>query len=165
MYSGVYFNFNWKCFWLTNADALLILQFQTKCASRRAGYACGVWLIIMGVLSKIAGFITSIPDAVIGGMTIFLFSNVLVSGIALAGCLDIHSRRVKWVVSCGSDCPHRCESFSPLRQVYFSIVTVHWGWCYNLAICLPGHEGEIVHALRANNASWKPFYLTSHFTF
>jgi hypothetical protein len=27
----------------------------TKCASRRAGYACGVWLIILGVFSKFAG--------------------------------------------------------------------------------------------------------------
>lgn len=37
---------------------------MTKCASRRAGYACGIWLILMGVFSKIAGVITSIPDCV-----------------------------------------------------------------------------------------------------
>jgi uric acid-xanthine permease len=36
----------------------------TKCASRRAGYACGFWLILMGVCSKFAGLITSIPDCV-----------------------------------------------------------------------------------------------------
>jgi len=34
----------------------------TKCASRRAGLATGFWLILMGVLAKIAGIITSIPD-------------------------------------------------------------------------------------------------------
>lgn len=36
----------------------------TKCASRRAGIACGCWLILMGVFGKIAGVITSIPDCV-----------------------------------------------------------------------------------------------------
>ena len=49
----------------------------------------------MGVFGKIAGIITSIPDCVLGGMTIFLFANVMVSGIALAATLDLHSRRVK----------------------------------------------------------------------
>jgi uric acid-xanthine permease len=71
----------------------------TKCASRRAGYACGFWLILMGVFSKIAGIITAIPDCVIGGMTIFLFANVLASGIALAATVDLHSRRVKFILA------------------------------------------------------------------
>lgn len=71
----------------------------TKCASRRAGIACGCWLILMGIFSKIAGVITSIPDAVLGGMTIFLFANVLASGIALAATLDLHSRRVKFIMA------------------------------------------------------------------
>ena len=71
----------------------------TKCASRRAGYACGIWLILMGVFGKISGIITSIPDCVIGGMTIFLFANVLVSGIALAATLDLHSRRNKFIIA------------------------------------------------------------------
>ncbi len=71
----------------------------TKCASRRAGYACGFWLILMGVFGKIAGIITSIPDCVIGGMTIFLFCNVLVSGISLAATnLDVNSRRSKFIL-------------------------------------------------------------------
>jgi NCS2 family nucleobase:cation symporter-2 len=71
----------------------------TKCASRRAGYACGIWLIIMGVFGKISGIISSIPDCVLGGMTIFLFSNVLVSGISLAATsLDVHSRRTKFIL-------------------------------------------------------------------
>ena len=69
----------------------------TKCASRRAGFACGVWLILMGVFGKIAGLITSIPDCVLGGMTIFLFSNVLVSGITLANECNLQSRRTKFI--------------------------------------------------------------------
>ena len=71
----------------------------TKCASRRAGYACGIWLIIMGVFGKISGIITSIPDCVLGGMTIFLFANVLVSGISLSSALDLHSRRIKFIMA------------------------------------------------------------------
>lgn len=71
----------------------------TKCASRRAGYACGIWLILMGVFGKISGIITSIPDCVLGGMTIFLFANVLTSGIALAATLDLHSRRIKFIMA------------------------------------------------------------------
>ena len=71
----------------------------TKVASRRAGYACGFWLILMGVFGKISGVITSIPDCVIGGMTIFLFCNVLISGISLAATnLDVNSRRTKFIL-------------------------------------------------------------------
>jgi NCS2 family nucleobase:cation symporter-2 len=71
----------------------------TKCAAKRAGYACGCWLVFLGVFAKFAGIITSIPDAVIGGMTIFLFANVLASGIALASSLDLHSRRIKFIMA------------------------------------------------------------------
>lgn len=71
----------------------------TKCASRRAGVACGIWLIVLGVFGKVAGLITAIPDAVLGGMTIFLFSNVMTSGIALTGNLDLHSRRNKFILA------------------------------------------------------------------
>lgn len=70
---------------------------MTKCASTRAGYACGTWLILMGVFGKVAGLLTSIPDCVLGGMTIFLFSNVLVSGINLANKSNLQSRRTKFI--------------------------------------------------------------------
>jgi uric acid-xanthine permease len=71
----------------------------TKCASRRAGFAAGVWLILLGIFGKVAGLITAIPDAVLGGMTIFLFANVLASGIALASTVDLHSRRNKFILA------------------------------------------------------------------
>lgn len=77
---------------------------MTKCASRRAGYACGGWLILMGILSKISGLITSIPDCVLGGMTIFLFSNVFVSGLKIIGSADLDSRRVRFIVSLSMAC-------------------------------------------------------------
>jgi xanthine/uracil permease len=71
----------------------------TKCASRRAGYACGMWLIVLGVFGKFAGVITSIPDCVLGGMTIFLFANVLASGIVLTRSVDMDSRRNKFILA------------------------------------------------------------------
>ena len=71
----------------------------TKCASRRAGYAAGFWLIVLGVFGKFAGVITAIPDCVLGGMTIFLFANVLASGIALTSQIDLYSRRTKFILA------------------------------------------------------------------
>ena len=71
----------------------------TKCASRRAGYACGIWLIFLGIFSKVAGIITSIPDCVLGGMTIFLFANVLASGINLTKQVDLDSRRNRFIMA------------------------------------------------------------------
>ncbi|KAJ3341151.1 hypothetical protein HDU93_005560 [Gonapodya sp. JEL0774] len=55
----------------------------TKCANRQAGYWCCFWLILAGVFSKFAAFITAMPDAVLGGMTSFLFCSVAVSGIRI----------------------------------------------------------------------------------
>ncbi|KXS12959.1 putative purine permease [Gonapodya prolifera JEL478] len=71
----------------------------TKCANRQAGYWCCFWLILAGVFSKFAAFITAMPDAVLGGMTSFLFCNVAVSGIRiLAYCK--WTRRQRFIASC-----------------------------------------------------------------
>lgn len=72
---------------------------MTKCASRHAGIAAGVWLIIFGLFGKIAGVITSIPDCVLGGMTIFLFCNVFTSGLKVISSVDISSRRNRFIIS------------------------------------------------------------------
>ncbi|CAM9171480.1 unnamed protein product [Ascophyllum nodosum] len=71
----------------------------TRCASRRAGIACGVWLIVFGILAKIAAFFTSIPDCVLGGMTTFLFANVAVSGIKILASAG-NSRRSRFIAAC-----------------------------------------------------------------
>jgi NCS2 family nucleobase:cation symporter-2 len=72
---------------------------MTKCASRHAGIACGVWLVFFGLFGKIAGIITSIPDCVIGGMTIFLFSNVFTSGLKIISAVEIESRRNRFIIA------------------------------------------------------------------
>ena len=58
----------------------------TAVASRQAGWSCAGWLFLLGVFGKVAGVITSIPDCVIGGMTTFLFANVIASGAAARAC-------------------------------------------------------------------------------
>ena len=55
----------------------------TRCANRKAGYACCFWLIVMGIFSKFAAALVAIPSSVLGGMTTFLFSAVAVSGIRI----------------------------------------------------------------------------------
>ncbi|CAK8991879.1 unnamed protein product [Durusdinium trenchii] len=57
----------------------------TRCASRAAGIACCIWLILFGCFEKFGACIASIPDCVLGGMTTFLFANVFVSGINIVG--------------------------------------------------------------------------------
>ena len=57
------------------------LRRSSSPASRRVGISCGIWLLILGILSKIGAWIQSIPAPVLGGMTTFLFANVLASGM------------------------------------------------------------------------------------
>ena len=38
----------------------------TRCASRWAGIACGIWLIAFGVLAKVGGWVTTIPGDAVG---------------------------------------------------------------------------------------------------
>lgn len=70
----------------------------TKCASTSAGYACGFWLLVFGVVAKIGAWILSIPDCVLGGALTFLFANIIVSGIKLIGFHRI-DRRTHYIVA------------------------------------------------------------------
>lgn len=56
---------------------------MTQCAARYTGYFACMWLFIMGVVGKFSASVAAIPDAVIGGMTTFLFTTVVVSGLSL----------------------------------------------------------------------------------
>lgn len=58
---------------------------MTQAPSRRVGFACCFWLLIMGVVGKFSAAIVAIPRSVIGGMTTFLFTSVAVSGLAIIG--------------------------------------------------------------------------------
>jgi len=64
----------------------------TRCASRAAGVACGVWLILCGLIGPLGGFFADIPACVTGGIVTFLFTNVMISGINTLSQLDITRR-------------------------------------------------------------------------
>lgn len=70
----------------------------TKCANRKVGYWCAFFLIVMGVFGKFAGAIVSIPKAVLGGMTSFLFTSVAVSGIKIISTTEF-TRRDRFVLT------------------------------------------------------------------
>ncbi|KAG2128539.1 Xanthine/uracil/vitamin C permease, partial [Suillus bovinus] len=53
----------------------------TCCANHAAGRWCCAFLIIFGCLRKISGFFLAIPNPILGGMTMFLFASVAVSGL------------------------------------------------------------------------------------
>lgn len=72
----------------------------TRCASRAAGIACCIWLIIFGCFAKFGAVIASIPDAVLGGMTTFLFANVMVSGMSIVNQGGKLTRRNRFILAC-----------------------------------------------------------------
>lgn len=55
----------------------------------------------MGVFAKFAAALTSIPAAVIGGMTTFLFTSVAVSGIAIIARGVPFTRRNRFILTAG----------------------------------------------------------------
>ena len=56
------------------------------------------FLIIFGVIAKISAIINTIPYSVLGGMTTFLFVNIVVSGIGIIGP-ELHVRRSRFIVA------------------------------------------------------------------
>ncbi|KAH8939363.1 hypothetical protein BDL97_15G033700 [Sphagnum fallax] len=69
----------------------------SRCASRRAGVACCCWLFLLGVIAKFAAIILSIPSAVLGAMTTFLFTGVIVSGIHVLNLREGLTRRNRFI--------------------------------------------------------------------
>jgi len=70
----------------------------TRCANRKAGYACCFWLLIMGIFAKFAAALVAIPSPVLGGMTTFLFSSVATSGIRIISTVPF-TRRNRFILT------------------------------------------------------------------
>ncbi|KAL1846432.1 hypothetical protein Plec18170_009158 [Paecilomyces lecythidis] len=70
----------------------------TRCANRKAGYCCCLFLVIMGIFSKFAAALVAIPSSVIGGMTTFLFSSVAISGIRIISAVPF-TRRNRFIMT------------------------------------------------------------------
>jgi len=69
----------------------------SRCASRYAGYGCCAWLFILGVIGKFAAIILTIPNCVLGGMTTFLFTGVVVSGVHVLNLQEGLNRRNRFI--------------------------------------------------------------------
>lgn len=70
----------------------------TRCANRKAGYCCAIWLFIMGLFAKFAAALVSIPNSVIGGVTSFLFASVAVSDLRIISTAPF-SRRNRFILT------------------------------------------------------------------
>ncbi|ETS63327.1 hypothetical protein PaG_01607 [Moesziomyces aphidis] len=53
----------------------------TKCANIQAGRWCSFWLVLFGVIGKLAGCVRAIPQPVLGGVLLVLFGSIAVSGV------------------------------------------------------------------------------------
>ncbi|KAG7340888.1 xanthine permease [Nitzschia inconspicua] len=73
----------------------------TKVAARDAGFACGIWMFLYGLLGKVGAFFTSIPQPVLGGMSTFLFANITFSGIKVMTSYGI-CRRSRFIMAVSS---------------------------------------------------------------
>jgi uric acid-xanthine permease len=73
----------------------------TNVGSKQAGWACGFWLIVLGIFAKFGGWVLSIPNCILGGMTTFLFANVISSGIKILMLAGPLRRRERFILTCG----------------------------------------------------------------
>jgi len=70
----------------------------TRCTNRKAGYACCLFLLIMGIFSKFAAALVAIPAPVLGGLTTFLFASVAVSGVRIISTVPF-TRRNRFILT------------------------------------------------------------------
>jgi hypothetical protein len=59
---------------------------------------CCFFLVVFGVIAKIAAIIASIPECVLGGMVSFLFTNIVVSGAKILGP-ELNVRRNRFITA------------------------------------------------------------------
>jgi uric acid-xanthine permease len=121
----------------------------TRCANRKAGYACCFFLIVMGVFSKFAAALVAIPDSVLGGMTTFLFSAVAISGIRIISTVPF-TRRTRFILTASMSLGFGAT----LVPTWFSYVFTYSGDNHSLqgffdAIVLVMETGFAVNALVA----------------
>lgn len=71
----------------------------SRCASRRAGYACCLWLFLLGVFAKLAAIFTSIPNCILGATLTCLVASVLVSGMHVLSLKEGFTRRNRFIAT------------------------------------------------------------------
>ncbi|KAL8283444.1 hypothetical protein RQP46_005854 [Phenoliferia psychrophenolica] len=63
-----------------------------------SGYACALFLFLMGVISKFGAIFVAMPASVLGGMTVFLFGSVAVAGVRILAYVT-WSRRARFIAT------------------------------------------------------------------
>lgn len=71
----------------------------TGCASRRAGWTAALILILMGIFSKVSATFATMPSPVLGGMQVFLFGTIAVSGVKILLSAE-WNRRNRFILGC-----------------------------------------------------------------
>ncbi|KIX99218.1 uncharacterized protein Z520_04794 [Fonsecaea multimorphosa CBS 102226] len=70
----------------------------TGCASRRAGWAASIFLILMGFFGKFGAVFSAMPPSVLGGMQVFLYGTIAVAGIRVLGMVPF-TRRNRFILT------------------------------------------------------------------
>ena len=70
----------------------------SQMASRQAGFACCLWLLIAGVFSKFGAALVAIPPSVFGGATTYLFATIVVSGFRVLAYIH-WTRRNRFILT------------------------------------------------------------------
>ncbi|HTF50840.1 MAG TPA: 2-oxo-4-hydroxy-4-carboxy-5-ureidoimidazoline decarboxylase [Pseudonocardia sp.] len=85
---GVLNSFPYTCF----AENVGLVRL-TRIKSRWVVVAAGVFMIVLGVLPKVAAVVASIPPPVLGGAALAMFATVAVVGIQTLSRVDFHDHR------------------------------------------------------------------------
>src|SRR6476620_8945501 len=85
---GVLNSFPYTCF----AENVGLVRL-TRVKSRYVVAAAGVFMILIGMISKAGALVASIPPPVLGGAAIAMFATVAVVGIQTLGRVDFHDHR------------------------------------------------------------------------
>ncbi|KAJ9477104.1 Purine permease [Pseudozyma hubeiensis] len=70
----------------------------TKCANVQAGRWCSFWLILFGIIGKLAGCVRAIPQPVLGGVLLVLFGSIAVSGVKVLQTVTF-TRRNRFILA------------------------------------------------------------------
>lgn len=70
----------------------------TKCANIQAGRWCSFWLILFGIIGKLAGCVRAIPQPVLGGVLLVLFASIAVSGVKVLQKV-VYTRRNRFILA------------------------------------------------------------------
>ena len=75
----------------------------TRCANRKAGYACCFWLLIMGIFAKFAAALVAIPAPILGFSVLcrgnFWYPHYIHSSLYTAQQIHFDRRPCSWVRS------------------------------------------------------------------